>query len=387
MLVLTRQCKRQHLIIENKMSLEKEFTARFFSNDSIEKFDNTLSKFTVEFDQPVDFGGMEYEVGVSQLYLNTSTKTEKKLGSHDSIIFPIDRTSTYPGLTPVVTGISLDSFVDNIVEGALEPRLYTNEYFEKYLDENMFFDNETLNTLFPEDTPTSDMDKDLSDHQKIVYPIDFLLEPGEKIEQFVKQHTLGSNEVLYQYSHLVLFVPTDCTMTMRKLLNYLVRTVIMNLRNNLDKMSASLVVEHARRFFLKTDVFYKSRTNMQKARVSHLQKNNIIIHRFIKKFVSKVVDRVTEMRLPSLIQPRFLFLYCDAIKPQITGVRTTRLLYATPYEGSEYHEKVVNIQYFRIEKTSLKTISFAFLDETAESIDFVPSFHANFIELNFRRIF
>jgi hypothetical protein len=65
------------------------FYARFFSNDSFEKFNdsNTLSSFTTELDNIIKFPeNVEYEVGVSEIYINQIPSPKVKQLTNDTVV-------------------------------------------------------------------------------------------------------------------------------------------------------------------------------------------------------------------------------------------------------------------------------------------------------------
>lgn len=89
----------------------------------------------------------------------------------------------------------------------------------------------------------------------------------------------------------------------------------------------------------------------------HLKRVNRYAHMFFESFVDHIQEARKSMNSDLDVnskEKRFLMVYCDAIKPNVTGFITTRLLYVMPYDDESmtkhHHERVSNISYSKIEK-------------------------------------
>lgn len=364
---------------------EDEFVARFFSNDSIDKFDNTLSKFTVEFDQPLNFGGGDYEVGLSQLFLNPCSHQEP-VKNRDIITFndkhggEITKTKH--------RRYDFDEFLKQLLHHSASPEIYTRDYFHEYLDKNIFFDSNALDHHFAKDSTGLTAEEQEKEFVIVSAPLSMILKPGEKVEDFMPHHSVKSKENIEKQAMVSIFFPTMLkTYTMKQILLCVLKYGVLNFR---DFMGVDKTIDgHARMFFSAFSA-YNSQEAGNKYRREHLHIANKLAHRLVQKFVDTIQLELAQMDVVQMRQNKFLFIYCDVIKPQIVGSKTTRLLYAMPYTSRQqlmfHNQQIVDVQYAKVEKAKIKDISFYFLNENGEQIDFAPSQRANFVVLKFRRV-
>lgn len=456
-------------VFNNKMVYENEFVARFYSNDSIDKFSNSLSAFTTEFDTPIDFGDEEFEIGVCQMFLNPCLSSNIiKKASRDFITMqwidppappapppseshttggdkqrstgkgsarggggrgrtardadvpsPLEDASAEShikkkdapdssvdvdadeekkknakkrrknGLEPPgVNEYDVEEFARFTLHHSLDPSMYTPDYFHKYLDEGLFYDPIVLDTFFASDNLIVTEDE-RSRYLTVTVDIEILLEKDEKLEAFLMEHQTTSEVDKKKYADMHLFVFTK-TQTMNQILNRMLKYLIFALRDvTVSPLPSAAIDLHARHFF-NNNTRRLSFEKFNEARRKHLESTNILVTRFIKKFVQMIREEQKKMKVDKVLERRFLHLYCDAIQPQITGAKMTRLLFTMPFDGSHSveftHERLEQIQYAKLEKSKLKNISFLFLDEFGERIPFASSYHANHIAIKFRRI-
>lgn len=293
---------------------------------------------------------------------------------------------------PLVREMDLPTFIEEVLNSSLSPDMYNENYFQEYLDENIFYDPETLNKLFPKDRASFSKEEalhriDVSVPVKSLFTTEMA---SVDLKDLQKRHLHVSNDIIEKFALIHIPVVTGKTLTMRQILNICLRYAIMHLRNNTKVREDFDLEGHGLRFFENSDK-YRGIRDMQMNRISHLLHNNKITHLFVRKFVSLTLDiQHTKLMMKQRLEPtKFIFVYCDAIKNQRTGAKETKLLHISPFfseiRKGYFHERITNIEYMALDKNKLKDISFLLLDENAEKINFKPSFKANYIALKFRR--
>lgn len=375
--------------------LDREFTAYFNSKDSADRFDNTLSSFTCEFDVPIDFGGFEYEVGVSDLSLNPSVKSlHKSNQSRDLINLSYSKTKSENIFT-------LETFSQFVILHALSPELYSPQYFHQYLDDNYFFDDKSIRKDFGKDiTEVEDEGKEVT----LKIDLSAFLEGSETLKDFIPKHSSISAEVM---KDVAISIQADKTLSMFQVLNKMLRGLGYKLRKL--SLGDAYIDGHARLFFNAFNSYADSEvisrldkkldSKMKRDKIlklvnderrKHLNLINRVMHRIIKRFVTSISEAIIENNFGINGFSKYIYIYSNIIGNQICGSKRLKLLFATPFEGRNginYHEQsIVNIHFCGIEKQSVKSISFLLLDEYGQQIDFLPSHHQNMITLRFRRI-
>jgi hypothetical protein len=141
------------------------------------------------------------------------------------------------------------------------------------------------------------------------------------------------------------------------------------------------------------DFYLNKLEDLHDERRVHLKKVNTLCQRFVKKFVELIeikqqsIKRVEEVTL----HHKFLFVYTDIITPQIVGSSRNRLIFSMPYEAEHklVHKHIINnrINYCKVQKKHIKTISFTILNEFGDYYKFIPSYNANQLILHFKKVF
>lgn len=391
---LTRKDKRRKMITE--------FLARFFSNDSSDKFDNTLSSFTTEFDDIIDLSDGEWEMGVTHLFINPMSTLDNIRHMTRDII----------NLTTPAKNFTITEAADYFLEHALEKKIYNSAYFEPFTDKGFFFESKFMDKMFADSAanPTSTAEK-----TTVTIKVDVrdLLRQGENVKSILPHHkqqeTLDDSIGVY-----TLNIPVKTHTTMKEFVFLLIRYLTLAMRA--ASKTDSRIDSHAQMFAKQST--YENTNVMNSKRIAHLHTVDDIAHRCVEKFAGAVQERsrpqlisisdneISELAAKKKTKPtkdkkiekerefsphrRFIMIYCDAITPQIVGPKRTRLIYMTPIdEYTRTHLKqeiVTNVHFFRLEKKKLKTISFLLLDEYGHQINFGSSYTSNCITVCFRKV-
>lgn len=373
------------------MEIDYDFTARFFSNDSLEVYpNNTLSEFSCELNQEIVLSqSYKWEAGLAQIDLNPcGTMTSLQRVSKDLISVYKKTSGDSPSL-PETAGhedssdntkfTDMQSFVNWIMLHSLTPQLYTREYFSKYNDPSVDYSQETLTKFFQ-----VDFIQTVTSKQYVVLNIPIANLLSDKVG---KDIIPMDYKALPKASHLSIRFPVDQgALTMKMIVQCCIRSLLRNFSNGYLGSS-----ENARMFFYAINA-YKDVEEMNKFRRKHHKHGIILVHKFVSKFVDAV--QAYRMKLDDeekeLLDARFLFLYTDILRLNICGSIATRLLHVTAYDATfredYFHEKPMRIDYFPIEKTRFKNVSFLLNNEHGNNLSFASSFSPSHIALHFRRV-
>lgn len=372
------------------MEIDYDFTARFFSNDSLEIYpNNTLSEFSSELNQEVVLSpAYKWEAGLAQIDLNPcGTMTSMQRVSKD-LISVYKKTS---GDSPSIADGSgqetshenkkftvMQDFVDWIMQHSLTPHLYTSEYFSKYNDQSVDYSPETLTKFFQ-----IDFIPIITAKQFVVLTI--------PITDLLSKQIDGDNipmdyRAMPKTTHVTIRFPVDQgALTMKMVIQSCIRSLLQSFSSGFVGSS-----ENARLFFYAIGA-YDDIAEMNKFRRKHHKHGSLLVHKFVSKFMNAVqiyrskLEDVTPLR-----DSRFLFLYSDISRLNICGSIASRLLYVAPYDATfredYFHERPIRIEYFPVEKTRFKNISFLINNEHGLNLKFASSFSPSHIALHFRRV-
>jgi hypothetical protein len=370
------------------MEVEKEFTARFFSHDSIDKYSNVLSSWTTELEQPIDFGGHSYECGVSEIFLNPRMNNEFYRGPTRDGIFMLAQDSV----------MNLKTFVTYALHHSISSAIYTRGYFSEFLNECLFFEPYTIESLmdhgvWPEVNKTSKI--------RIKLDLKEYITSDDNLADYMAPHSQLSVE---EFRYLFVESYAGEMISMKEILKWIVQGLIAHMRHvadlnetQSDGFARASFHNHSKKFFNVFSHYENKYDVLHKSRKKHLYKANKMIHKFIEHFVSLVEEQSAEMSEDfefenvdlTIGQYPWLFLYFDGIMEQFVGEKKLKVIFTSPIlkKAEEYvHIKVDNIQYAKVGSPRLKTVSFLFLDQHGKQMSFVPSFSSNHVALKFRRI-
>lgn len=387
------------------MSIEEDFTAYFFSKDSSNKFDNTLSSFTTDLNLPIDFNEQDYEVGLQALYLNHIRDTEySRVRTHDIISL---------GTQTDLADSTLRTFVKHILHNSVSPTIYDRSYFANFLDKNYFWDHQQMEHNFKSIfiaenefvdnnsfTVAIDISKLVMTHETLEKFIPFQTKPAKgskeefgvfKVSIFRKEQ-MAMNQILLQ----ILLQMLDILRSAAKISNFQNKASRVSIKHHAKNTAEQLGKETEEESIrIGKAVETPSRLTLDKRRRAHLHIVNVMMHRIVEHFIDLIQEEnellnTEAEELTSLpVVRQSLFVYTDIIKQQFIGDKIGKLLYFTMLNSRSeqpIHLNIFPIQYCRLEKRLLNTVSFVIADEFGTAIDFSPTPISNVIVLRFRKI-
>jgi hypothetical protein len=239
-------------------------------------------------------------------------------------------------------------------------------------------------------------------------PFIFKLDIHEVIfssEQFLEflPPFLRTDEIITSMKNIEIGFDKEQSYTLKQILLHCVRTLLNNFTGTNNR-----ALSHSKMFHKKLEANYNMHHYaMLRDRRKHWELANLLLHRFITLFVSKV-----KVNLPKILakdvglrsdnrngfgvrrnneenarQSKLLFIYCSIVEPSILGSTKSRVLYTAPLSDFEptMNKQVDNVQFSKVEPTLIRQITFAFLDEFGEKIIFEDASTPNFLALYLRK--
>lgn len=272
---------------------------------------------------------------------------------------------------------TFDGFIHYILSNSVDPRIYDESLFSRYLMPNILWSQDALTSYFrSEYTELTQADVESAITHK--FNVSDLLTDDEKIITF--ENMFGG--AIKETATIILSIPTRRSLTAGQVIQLLIRAVLYTLRQQTKSFE-----EHAK-IFADKKYLYPIIADLHSKRRKHMEFCSLLVHRFISKFVATIKQQKKTLASDDLIDSRFVLLYCDIIEGQIVGEGRHRLLWQQPYVAgisSMYlHETANPVFYCKVEKSKFKTIRFRLTNEQGQKINFVDSYSPNFVCLSFK---
>lgn len=359
------------------MSYPDEFSVKLFSKDSANKFDNTLSNFTVQLEQKLPLEpGIEYECGLTEILLNAAESSNFiEQDSRDYINFAVKETKT----------LTIKEFSEYVLNHAVFPHLYFDkQYFNKYLNREFFYDPISLRNHFNnDDVFLQGVELEPGNFVTIKFNFESLLKNGETIDSFMAVHRRAMGKSSFPI--VTMKLPIKKALTMKQVLFKTIEVLIAQMRHGFAGIS-----NHVEDFLNSADLNTWTMKDKVEHMREHLSKINEMVHRFITAFTDNIVEAKETHDIKQTTKSRLLMVYTDIIRPQIVSEISSRLLYLMTYEASkqsDFHlERVRNIQFSRVEPNEITKIMINLKNELGESINFIPTVHSTYVNLKFRKV-
>lgn len=329
-----------------------------------------MSSFTVDMENPLKLEG-DFEVAVKEIFLCPISNPKTML--KDSIILPNGKKFIFK---------TIKEFVDRLLDYAWNKDIYQKSYFAKYLDPNIQFSSEILDTYFSEDK--------LQVQPRVAFVIDGKIDmkklflPEELLQMETPLHHLKEMRTPIDSMDFNFRLPVyeGEPPALRTIFNYMIRRILYMLRmaetNSEYHIGFTSAVQH-----------YASFDEMEKVLTKHRKQINLIVQRFIQRFVAAVQDRLQKDKIGNQQLADSVFVYSDLIQPTYISGLKTRLLHVLFHSGKflePVHVSYDNPLFFSVDKKILNSISFSLRDDQGEEIAFLPSTRSTHITLAFRKV-
>lgn len=356
--------------------MDDEFDIHLFSNASSDLYySNTLSSFTCELNTPVYFGeNHNYSVALTSIYIPPAFSTLNADKSKDTILI---RKYNYAEMLNVKDA-NFDDFINVILKmSACDVGLYDKPYFEEFLNDEIFFNiNSIKNTSLYHDYYKIDS-KDVS---KFPLDISSLLLNSETEKDFLPPVEVDKVSEFFKSSTVKLNYNESYS------LKQILFTCIFNILERMDfekvtstKIDTELIQK------------YKNFKEIYSAIKRYNIKMNILVHRFIEKFlksVEKVRNEITsEMKLSmSPSQKQFIIVYADICKFSFLANTKAKVLGVFIVNSRGALERSSNFHFIPVEKTMIKNISIVLADANGEKLNLIPSSTPSYLCLKFKKM-
>lgn len=358
--------------------MSQDFYVTLFSSDSIELHPhNTNAVWTTEFDTPIILDN-DYSVGISSLYLNaTLSSRQLQHASHDSILFPIAQSFTS------------ENFFSYLMNCCVDPEIITEGIFEDYLRPEFNWTAENIDKTFRKDMimspnhETAKKSPNPTKHVVVEFKSNAIMQKTEENddsddEESFKMKHRSSEDI----SNFQVFFDIEIEYTVCQILNFCVRSALRNVRHDILSLKS-----HFREFVERSGSTQMA--EIAEKRRKHLKKCSIYVTKFIKFFVSNLLEKKKEMNVTQTPPSNFLLIYSDVIEEQVTSNIKTNLLHIRPYQYEKNvlsnHLTFSSICYYRCSKRYFKNISIKILDESGNPTKFLSGFTPNFLVLHFKK--
>lgn len=357
------------------MTTEDSFYIRIFSSDSIDVYDNTLSSFTIDLENSLEFGDEQYEVALTSVILPPTSESMRRHFT-DGIFIPSDKPYEFK---------NMDEFVSYLFQYACDPGHYTREYFGRFLDKGIVFDNYLLAARFSEEVarlPTAANLQTLTFSFKLE---DLFGETEAKSfvnpKHFIKNGRTNMNEKVFKVK---IPIPTDYPYSFKTILVMMIKKILYIFRGTDD-----YALFH--RNFVTNLLIYDGYNEMMQHLHRHKINTNEVIQKFIEKFVEAIENHwKTHTFIEKVVYDRHIMLYTDLISPTLVSGSRTRMLHMffieNPSNDTFVQMRYDNPMYFSVEKKSIKSMSFQLRGQSGNLVDFLPSYHSTHLTLHFRKI-
>lgn len=361
-------------MMENRDS----FVVTIFSSDSTHLYDNKLSKFTVEFDEPIDLRGAEWEVALRSIITGPITGPAQDVVGEENDAITLDRAKS-------AKYTSMQELTDMLVSRAVDPNIYTTEYFSQYLNPAIQWELAFLNQAFPSDrikfsdgeTPGVAISTELE--------LKHFAETPEINKMQVPNHitTLDSYD---KYKIPMVLPASKSPVTMRQVLNLMTRYFLSDFRGG----GRNAFHDDYLKSFVDGRASNKDFVQILKEFEEHKAHGNKIVQELIKSFVTATQESRKKFGAihPKENKSTYMFVYCDIVENSYVGSSKARILTvgATVPTNMPHGELQQILDFKRLEKKFMRTISIEIRSENGELVNFVGSRTPTMVGLTFRRV-
>lgn len=373
-----------------QFNMDQDFNVHLFSNSCLNRYANTLTKFTTDLAHPIYLRG-KFSVALSEISLPASYPFDATLAARDAIIF--EEYKYAPNKT-------VEDFIDIALRlSSADIRFYDRNYFKEFLDDSILYSPDTLSQVHPDcakNFPTSikktlyfnlSLASLLYDGDSKLY-ISLVLPPGDDAG-------VASTYLMNSY---VMLAPRQ-RYTLKQILYFSIEKILEKTR--IEAMQPlprkSPTEEDPKRVeyvtnqnFLSMAKKYTTKESFEKALLTAVQMSQKLIRAFIDHFIATVLNIrnkiMLERGLSAIRLEKFLIVYTDIIDEQFFADTKSRVLGIYPFDSSkELSIKVPQLDYVRVNNQIIHSISIALMDENGVEINLQPSQTPSHVGLKFRK--
>lgn len=348
---------------------DSEFSIHLFSNASLQNYpENTLSRFSVDLARPLYLGDNQYKVALSEIFVPPGFPLESTLSYRDCIVYEdVDYATFY-------TPDNFEAFINVTMRMcALDPTIYDRSYFRHYTDPNILFHPNTIRLTHPDDV-TSFADTDIKKYFNLNIS-DLFDYKSSNAEETPSAYLPPVRSDKFQNY----FQASSVTIALRR--RYTLKQVLWTC---IEKILTKTRMETFTKAPVANPLFaeLKGQNPTVEAFEKKLQfitnHSRELIRRFIARFVS-IVEKVRETvmierSLKAVRYEKYLIVYCDICADRLFAGTRAKILSVFDYDAKrDFSVKLSQLDYSRVDRAVVHTISILLLDEHGEQLNLQPS--------------
>jgi hypothetical protein len=378
------------------------FQVHMYSSDNTNLYDNTLSSFTNNLEAGIKVqDDEELEVAFQHCAFNKVYNNEEE--AHLQDVITLGEKMNPP------KSYTLEEFAKLVVHSSLAPKLYDRNYFGKWLNPHVTFNDSILGSYnFRQYNVYNNL---THDNVMNVEPIKikFLISDYLKDDELFSTYFPKTDYTMNAYASQDFFLKAHCfPLTLNQIIFNLVKGICKYMREltltivKLEKkplLTLHIISQFA---FLRGIEPVKKMEEVAKLRNTHLAKCSVIFRRFLEKFLGLIEKEVAEMEskknqnlsskyeihLP--IRSKYVFVYLDAVAEQYVGSQRARVITNFPLESSVFSNNYIYYKeqtpiYLKIEKKNLTRLSIEIRDERGNRLDIASGTTPTLVSLCFRK--
>jgi hypothetical protein len=375
----------------------QKFCVRLLSNANTSYFQNSLSEFQNDLGANIRLdNNFRWHCALNSLTINRSLdrydSPENKLG--DAILCIAETFKDHEKWNVV-------DFARHLVELSFSPHIYTENYFMSILGDDIFhFSYDNYKKLYGDEISFEkvpiDARAEARDRQMKVITIKFdtstLLEPQETLEMLLPRYpkyieAQKGSDIVEKYGLLEMRLYTNYCYTLESILKTCITDIAYSIRIYFNGNDFKSLSDWKSEFMSES-----SFTAFYSEYKSHANQIDLIIYRFINKFISSAVAErnkycAANLTINALDETFFLFLYVDCINETSVGGQLLNVLAVIPI--TSLNNKGVTIYspphlvFHPVSVHELKNIKCILRTEKGKIARFKSSSHPTIVELVF----
>lgn len=277
----------------------------------------------------------------------------------------------------------MKQFTDFLIQHSSDPAIYDRDYFLTYLDKNIHWEGDLLNSFFSGDKLPLD---NVKAWVTVSFAITEIYDDNE-IDSIKIPHHFKDTFSQYKNYRFEISTPLDKSpITMKQVLNNMIKWFILRWRGEEGADPLSYMKK-----FTETAT---ARPNTKKPErikefADHRRHGNKLCHKMIDHFINCL--QLSRVEMLGNTEPRvrnsFMFFYTDIVSPSFCGSSKLKILNVMPYFLNAKHSYSFHqTDYYPVEKTKIKSISIEIRSERGELMDFLPGTTPTFVTLLFRKV-
>lgn len=349
---------------------DREFTIHLFSNSSLANYpDNSLTRFQVDLSSPL-YLGSSYSVALSEIYVPPAFPAANSLSARDCIIYEDMNYVKFHG-----DKNDFAAFIETTMRlCSMDVTLYDRAYFRDYLDPNIIYHPDTLRETHPNDVTTI-----ASDDRKRFFNLDIDKLFSGKVGSVPSEMAADYYPIVKSSDFKRYFDASSVTVVERR--RYTLKQLLWTCINKIlskTRMETYATAGTANPSYGELLGQLPKRDSFEKEIIKVVTNSGELIRRFIERFIESVqtvrLAMMKERSLKPIRLEKFLIVYCDICADRLFSSTRARILSVFDYSARrDFSIKLSQLDYNKIDRPIVHSISILLMDEHGEQLDLQPS--------------